>query len=1001
MKRFLREFSRRRMASSTVLFSLLFSFLSPSLQAFAAEIPTNQLGVSMESFVLSGTYSSVAGQPTGVGTMKNGNVGQYPEGVCVPAIIEVKNNSNDVGDAVLSPYYDFFNNAQGIVEFNALTTVLTDPASQADNLNDFTFVGSSLTTVTSFSVAGGGLVNAVITGPFAGISGTTAPGAADAEQHYNIALTNIPAGKTVQVLFCARLGLDASEYGGGASMSIRAGNGGNENVAVMAHQLLQLPSLTIQKVVAGGNATPDQFQFTVSPSVQGISLFSIPAGQDTVIINNLQPDGQYTITESGLAGYQLTSVAGTNCSASGTGAVATVAAGKPAMSSSCIFTNTADIVVPPTPTTTLTVVKQVVNDNGGTLLASSVPLYVNASSVTSGVENFVSPGAYVVTEDQVAGYSATFGGDCDVMGNVTLVQGEHKVCSIVNDDEPAQLTLIKNVVNDDQGISIPSDFTLHVSGVNPSSVDIPGSTVGITVILDAGAYSVSEDPSATYVASYGVGCSGILSVGEIQRCEVINNDIAVAPSSTAYVTVVKNVINDDAGTSVAADFTLHASGTNPILTSFPGSSVGTLVEFEPGAYEITEDSVGGYTGSFSADCTGVLIAGESKICTVTNDDVPVIVVPVASVDVSIVKTASTGTVMIASNFEYVLTVMNAGPDAVTAVMVMDILPASLTLIGATSSQGSYVSSTGIWSIGNLALGATSTLLLTVQSSATTGTVMNTATVSAAEADSNPANNSSSVNVEVIAPANMPPLSADLSVLKTTSSSTTMNGAAFDYTLLVTNIGPDPATSVVVNDMLPAGLLMLSSTVTQGSYVSSTGLWTIGNMAVNATATLTIVVQVIAGPGILTNTAVVSALEIDPSAANNTSSVEVNVIVPVIIPPVGGGNGGGGGGGGSSGSSGGGGNGGGGAATISPFQSTSSPVSTSPVIVSPTPIVLGVQFEDVTPAVTPTPRVLGASFEELPRTGVSVPFLLMSVGALLGVLLYGQKKPVKKARSRKV
>src|SRR4029450_11104543 len=41
----------------------------------------------------------------------------------------------------------------------------------------------------------------------------------------------------------------------------------------------------------------------------------------------------------------------------------------------------------------------------------------------------------------------------------------------------------------------------------------------------------------------------------------------------------------------------------------------------PGSYSVSETGPSGYTQSNSADCSGSIAAGQTKTCTVTNDDV--------------------------------------------------------------------------------------------------------------------------------------------------------------------------------------------------------------------------------------------------------------------------------------------------------------------------------------------------------------------------------------------
>jgi len=79
------------------------------------------------------------------------------------------------------------------------------------------------------------------------------------------------------------------------------------------------------------------------------------------------------------------------------------------------------------------------------------------------------------------------------------------------------------------------------------------------------------------------------------------------------------VINDDGGTRQPGDFPLSASGTQ--VTS------GVPTGFSAGNYMASEQSIFGYTaGPWGGDCTGAglvkLHVGESKTCTITNNDQP-------------------------------------------------------------------------------------------------------------------------------------------------------------------------------------------------------------------------------------------------------------------------------------------------------------------------------------------------------------------------------------------
>src|SRR3989338_4209574 len=76
--------------------------------------------------------------------------------------------------------------------------------------------------------------------------------------------------------------------------------------------------------------------------------------------------------------------------------------------------------------TTLTVIKEVINDDGGNAVVGDFTLSISGvGSVTSGVANPLAPGDYTVEEDGLSGYDDSFSGDCDSVGEVTLNVGDN------------------------------------------------------------------------------------------------------------------------------------------------------------------------------------------------------------------------------------------------------------------------------------------------------------------------------------------------------------------------------------------------------------------------------------------------------------------------------------------------------------------------------------------------------------------------------------------------
>ena len=120
---------------------------------------------------------------------------------------------------------------------------------------------------------------------------------------------------------------------------------------------------------------------------------------------------------------------------------------------------------------------------------------------------------------------------------------------------------------------------------------------------------------AGYATSYDTCADLVIANGGTATCTITNDDIA------PRLIVIKHVINDNGGTKTASDFTMSVddAGTDP--ASFPGAeSPGTEVTVDPGAYSVGESGPSGYAAGYSADCSGTMGLGETKTCTVTNDD---------------------------------------------------------------------------------------------------------------------------------------------------------------------------------------------------------------------------------------------------------------------------------------------------------------------------------------------------------------------------------------------
>jgi uncharacterized repeat protein (TIGR01451 family) len=259
--------------------------------------------------------------------------------------------------------------------------------------------------------------------------------------------------------------------------------------------------------------------------------------------------------------------------------------------------------------------------------------------------------------------------------------------------------------------------------------------------------------------------------------------------------------------------------------------------------------------------TATITASGAQDTNPTNDSASATETPQLA-DLAVAKTVSNATPNVGDQITFTVTLTNNGPDAATNVMLEDLLPAGLTFVSATPSQGAYNSGTGVWNVGTVSSGTPQTLTITatvVSAAAAT----NVAAITGADQFDPDTNNNSASATET-------PQRTDLAIVKTVSDSMPHVGDQITYTLVVANTGPDTATGVTVLDLLPTGVTFVSASAGQGAYDNVTGIWDVGTVAFSATATLNITVTV-AIPGQIENTATVDGDQFDPNDGNNSSS----------------------------------------------------------------------------------------------------------------------------------
>ncbi|WP_407413763.1 DUF11 domain-containing protein, partial [Methanobrevibacter sp.] len=97
-----------------------------------------------------------------------------------------------------------------------------------------------------------------------------------------------------------------------------------------------------------------------------------------------------------------------------------------------------------------------------------------------------------------------------------------------------------------------------------------------------------------------------------------------------------------------------------------------------------------------------------------------------------------------------------------------------------------------------------------------------------------------------------------------------------WTINVTNNGPDDAINTILDDILPEGLIYISDD-SHGAYDNETGRWTIGDLPVGETVTITITTVVNATNTTITSDVNVSSDTYDPNMNNNKDNSSITVL----------------------------------------------------------------------------------------------------------------------------
>jgi len=293
------------------------------------------------------------------------------------------------------------------------------------------------------------------------------------------------------------------------------------------------PLLTLTKTLVnddGGNLTIDDFDISIDGSEVPSGVAQTVASNTAIIIGELEPAGY----QSGA--WNCTDAAGLTSGLPTAGAAAsesiTLASGANVM---CEITN--DDIAP-----LLTLVKNVINDNGGNLDIDDFDISIDGSEVPSGTAQTVASNTPIsISELDLAPYAEGTWSCSDANSltttlptagvatgtSLTLAAGSDVTCEITNNDLGIDLTIAKVVSDSTPNIGDTITFTLTVDNTGP---DIATDATVTDIVLPGFTYvpgSISGGSSSNDADPTGTGLSWMLATVPVGSPITLTFDVVV------------------------------------------------------------------------------------------------------------------------------------------------------------------------------------------------------------------------------------------------------------------------------------------------------------------------------------------------------------------------------------------------------------------------------------------------------------------------------------------
>lgn len=293
-----------------------------------------------------------------------------------------------------------------------------------------------------------------------------------------------------------------------------------------------------------------------------------------------------------------------------------------------------------------------------------------------------------------------------------------------------------------------------VVNVSPAAT---GSVANTAQVNSATADPIPSNNQSTVSATVGaVADVGVVKTGPAS--------VPAGTNATYTITVTNNGPADAANVSLTDNAPNGTTFVSMTQTSGPtftcGGSVScTIATLASGASAAFELVLAVSPTATAVANTATVASSTGDSSTANNTSTANTAITPGTTDLALTKSTDATTAAPGSTVTFTLVATNNGPATAFDAIVTDPLPAGMTLLSYTATQGTCDGSTTVTcALGTLAPNASATITLLVRLPQAEGPVENTATISAANAESAPANDSGSASIAVASPEGIPALS---------------------------------------------------------------------------------------------------------------------------------------------------------------------------------------------------------------------------------------------------